>query len=292
MEMLVTKPSEAPQNSNFKPNDVEATSAKSPVSGSWYNGYSPKERDVKFKVMKQFIAKGELPHASGACMLCGDPEVPVEYHDEDYGEPFIWSPPALLCLCRHCHRDKLHKRFKRQSAWLAYIAHIRRGGYARDLNDPKIKKELEACRMAIERGESFVLNHMRPYLSDVGSEWFANLRMDPESLTDPTARPRPLTSPDLKRVQELFHGLIRARTRGGGINAPRCLPKIAIANGTKENPNWFPVNGMYGGFSYWIEWDDSKPTLHTESWCRIEGGSGQYHVITPDEVHLIDEGFV
>lgn len=159
--------------------------------GSWYNGYNPKEREDKFKELKRLIVKGELPPATGPCELCGDPEVPVEYHDEDYGEPFIWNPPALYCLCRNCHRDKLHKRFWRYSAWLAYLAHIRRGGYARDLKDRGIKKEIDACRVAIERSEPFTLRELRPYKRSVGEEWFANLRMDPESLSDPAARLRP-----------------------------------------------------------------------------------------------------
>lgn len=124
-------------------------------------------------------------------MLCGDPDVPVEYHDEDYGEPFIWEPPALLCLCRHCHRDKLHKRFWRHSVWHAFIAHVRRGGFARDLKDKGIYKELKAYQAAIERGETPTLRPLRPYAREVGNEWFANLRMDPESLSDPEARPRP-----------------------------------------------------------------------------------------------------
>lgn len=63
------------------------------VEGSWYNGYSPKERDKKYKILMRLIAKGKLPTASGPCALCGDPDVPVEYHDEDYGEPFIWEAP-------------------------------------------------------------------------------------------------------------------------------------------------------------------------------------------------------
>ena len=159
--------------------------------GSWYNGYSPKERDKKFKVLKQLIAKGDLPPATGPCALCCDPEVLVEYHDEDYGKPFIWEAPALLCLCRNCHRDKLHKRFWRHTAWQAYIAHIRRGGYARDLKDPMIKKEVKAYQVAIERGEPFMLRQLRPYPHTVGEEWFSNLLMDPGSLTDPLARPRP-----------------------------------------------------------------------------------------------------
>jgi hypothetical protein len=159
--------------------------------GSWYNGYSPHERNEKFKLGKRLWASGTRPQASGRCMLCGDPETPVEYHSEDYSTPYIWEPPATLSLCRHCHRDKLHKRFWRHSAWQAFIAHIRRGGYARDLKDPTIKRELEVCRKAIEQGASFTLAPLRPYAGVVGSEWFANVRMDPESLSDPTARPRP-----------------------------------------------------------------------------------------------------
>jgi hypothetical protein len=157
----------------------------------WYNGYSAKERDLKFKELKRRIVRGELRPATGPCALCGDPEVPVEYHDEDYGEPFIWEVPALSQLCRHCHRDKLHKRFWRHAAWHAFVAHVRRGGYARDLKDREIRKEFDACKRAIEQGRSFVLRSLRPYRCVVGQEWFANLRLDPESLRDPTARPRP-----------------------------------------------------------------------------------------------------
>jgi hypothetical protein len=160
------------------------------VVTSWYNGYSPKERDDKFKAMKKLLAKGELAQPSGSCALCNDNEVPLEYHDEDYGAPFIWEPPALLALCRHCHRDKLHKRFNRPLAWSAYVAHIRRGGYARDLKDLVIKKEVDACKAAIENNEAFTLKILRPYQHEIGKEWFANLRMDIESLSDSQARQR------------------------------------------------------------------------------------------------------
>lgn len=157
----------------------------------WYNGYSAKERNAKFKALKQRLASGELAPAASPCALCCDPDVPVEYHDEDYGEPFVWGAPALLALCRHCHRDKLHKRFWRHSSWLAYVAHVRRGGYGRDLKDPAVMREFAQCRAAIEKGQSFPLRVLRPYAGVVGEEWFANLRMDPDSLSDANARPRP-----------------------------------------------------------------------------------------------------
>jgi hypothetical protein len=156
----------------------------------WYN--SPKERKDNFKELKRRVATHEIDEASGPCALCGDPDVPVEYHNEDYGiAPFIGVEPALFSLCRNCHSDKLHKRFWRHSAWRAFVAHIRRGGYARDLKDQIVKKELEAFRVANERGEFPTLRELRPYKGTPGLEWFANLRMDSESLSDLSARPRP-----------------------------------------------------------------------------------------------------
>ena len=160
------------------------------VEGSWYNGYRPKERLSKLREMNRRLASGELTQAAGPCALCGDPDVPVEYHDEDYGEPYLWSPPAQYCLCRHCHRHKLHTRFKAPSAWNTYLAHIRRGGYACDLKDREIKTEVEKYRVALERGETPPLKYLRPYPHEIGKEWFATLRMDIESLEDPSARKR------------------------------------------------------------------------------------------------------
>lgn len=158
---------------------------------NWYNGYSPEERDYKFKVMNRLIKKGDVPKATGPCALCGDPEVPVEYHDEDYGEPFIWEPPAMFALCRDCHRDKLHRRFWSHSAWQAFLAHVRRGGYARDLKeDPLIQSEFGAYRASVARGEPATLKPLRPYTKTPGTEWFADLRMDIDSRTDLKARPR------------------------------------------------------------------------------------------------------
>lgn len=158
---------------------------------SWYNGYSAQERDKKFRNYKAIAKQGEIPSPTGPCALCNDPEAQVEYHDEDYSEPYIWEPPALLTLCRHCHRNKLHKRFHDVAGWRAFIAHVRRGGYARDLQDKAIKDEVRRCKLAILAGEPFVLRSLRPYAGTVDQEWFANLRLDPQSLNDPVARPRP-----------------------------------------------------------------------------------------------------
>src|SRR5689334_17545615 len=112
------------------------------MSGSYYNGYSWKERYAKFQELKERIAQGKTPPPTGPCDLCGDPDVPVEYHDEDYSKEYLWEPRALYVLCQHCHRHKLHRRFNRPFAWEAFLAHVRRGGYASELQDPKVKKEV------------------------------------------------------------------------------------------------------------------------------------------------------
>ena len=168
--------------------------------GNPYNGYSWKERDDKFKEMNKRIASDtsdtsdtsdKLSPASGPCALCGDPKAAVEYHDEDYSVPYSWSEPAAYAVCRYCHIFQLHMRFTRPVSWQAFLAHVRRGGYASDLKDPEIKNEVEAARFAIRNGSQAVLRELRPYNRTVGEEWFARLRLDSESLTDEKARLRP-----------------------------------------------------------------------------------------------------
>ena len=156
----------------------------------WYNGYSPYERAINLKITKRLLASGELVRAQGPCDLCNDPSVPVEYHSEDYALPVRCAPPAAYALCRNCHRDKLHNRFKRPGLWMAFLAHVRRGGYARDLKAPAIRREFQALRRAQASGKPFALVQMRPYARISGKEWFAHLRMDIVSLGDPMARPR------------------------------------------------------------------------------------------------------
>lgn len=165
------------------------------MGGSWYNGFSPRERSAKSAELKRQQRAGAVGFPTGPCMLCGDPDVPVEFHSEDYGYPYLFDPPAMYTLCRHCHRAKLHRRFRHPHQWAAFKAHVRRGGYARDLAEPVVKREVSDLQATLARGEDRPLRPLRAYAAEPGSEWFERLRTDPESLTDPSARPRGGTAP-------------------------------------------------------------------------------------------------
>lgn len=98
---------------------------------------------------------------------------------------------------------------------------------------------------------------------------------------------------DLNIIQKYFHELIINRSEELIKNfkiRENSLPIITNVN--QKQKCWFPIPGMYGGFSYQLFDKNNKPLLISESWCRIVGGSGQRHEITVDECKLVDEGFV
>src|SRR5688572_15533070 len=163
------------------------------MSGAWYNGYSDKERSAKGRARGKLLASGAVPKSRGACMLCGDPEASLELHSEDYAKPYLWEPPAAYELCRHCHRNKLHKRFQSPSMWKAFLAHVRRGGYARDLKDWKVRAEVKAAERDIANGKSPALSPLRKRVVPIPDSWADNLTLDPKSRESVTHQPRKST---------------------------------------------------------------------------------------------------
>lgn len=149
-----------------------------------YNGFTWHERDAKYREMQRRIETGSLAAPRGPCRLCWDPgssetDVVFEYHDEDYRREYTWSEPAAYVLCRSCHVHRLHKRFSNPIGWLGFVAHVRRGGYARDLRDPNINKELKAYCEDLKSGRPpRTMVPLRPYPAEAGKEWFAHLSMD------------------------------------------------------------------------------------------------------------------
>ena len=81
-------------------------------------------------------------------------------------------------------------RFARPALWFAFVDHVRRGGYASDLKDPIIRREFRQYRNALERGEQATLRPLRHYGPIPGTEWFAAVSVDGDSMRDADFRPR------------------------------------------------------------------------------------------------------
>jgi hypothetical protein len=96
----------------------------------------------------------------------------------------------------------------------------------------------------------------------------------------------------LRAIQQHFHRVIRDRA-GDSIDRHRLtLPELAPLVASSEPKAWFPVPGMSGGFSYWLEGEGEQMKLISENWCWDVEGSGQRHEISASGWQLVDEGFV
>jgi hypothetical protein len=96
----------------------------------------------------------------------------------------------------------------------------------------------------------------------------------------------------LQAIERHFHAVIHGRAANLVDQHNLTLPKLAPLLGATESKGWFPIPGMYGGFSYWLEGGGDQAKLVTESWCRVVGGSGQRHEFTAAGSRLVEEGFV
>ena len=97
-----------------------------------------------------------------------------------------------------------------------------------------------------------------------------------------------LPAATLEAIQRGFHMLIHERAGDLVTDQQLRLPELEPLTEQQNPACWFPVPGMYGGFSYRLE----RGTLLVESWCRVVGGSGRRHVIDEHGMRLIAEGFV
>lgn len=99
---------------------------------------------------------------------------------------------------------------------------------------------------------------------------------------------------DFAAIEKRFHDVINGRCHflEWAKNPDRNMPRITEDLLGREEREWFPVPGMYGGFAYELTEGADGLTLTVESWCRVVGGSGQRHIITPDSTELVEVGFV
>jgi hypothetical protein len=102
----------------------------------------------------------------------------------------------------------------------------------------------------------------------------------------------PDTATELERIQAHFHALMRSRAVDLIREDPANLPILTEGLGTQDEPMWYPIESMDGGFKYW--WDPGAVGLRlmTENWSRAVAGSGQLHEVTSAGARLLAEGFV
>jgi hypothetical protein len=103
---------------------------------------------------------------------------------------------------------------------------------------------------------------------------------------------RQIPEETLRAIQRRFHEVIRGRAAELIDEHRLPLPDVALLLMSGEPKAWFPIPGMYGGFSYWLEGEGEQAKLISESWCRVVGGSGQRHEVTANGSRLVDQGFV
>ncbi|GAA1979778.1 ankyrin repeat domain-containing protein [Kitasatospora viridis] len=108
----------------------------------------------------------------------------------------------------------------------------------------------------------------------------------------PLLRPAPrheVADGDLRAMEHFLHALIRVRTESMGITARLLPPQVSVLGELPDARLHFAVPGMYGGFTTELKADQVQ--LEVRSFCRVAGGSGQTHRITPEECALIENGW-
>lgn len=90
-----------------------------------YNGFTPQERERSLVWQKAQILNGKYP-APSECCACGQTKGVIDYHQEDYSEPY-GEHIFKYQLCYICHM-MLHCRFSCPKQWERYRAYIERGG--------------------------------------------------------------------------------------------------------------------------------------------------------------------
>lgn len=82
---------------------------------------------------------------------------------------------------------------------------------------------------------------------------------------------------ELAKVEKNFHFLINDRTKLFMVNRPQEMPSLKEHF---EGERYFPVDGMYGGFSYRFKPEIGGLKLIVESWSRVVEGSTLVHEVS------------
>ena len=93
----------------------------------------------------------------------------------------------------------------------------------------------------------------------------------------------------LKAIQRHFHSLIKTRTHQFSPRGAARLPSLDEIRESSSAEGWLPVPGMFGGFMFRLDRDESSPRLLVETRVGIRLELGPRYVITEVGVASIEE---
>ena len=89
----------------------------------------------------------------------------------------------------------------------------------------------------------------------------------------------------LSKIEKNFHLLILEKANAFIGNQKLEMPKLSECFYEKR---YFPVQGMYGGFSYWFKPKDDAVTLIVQSWIRVVEDSTTTHEVSAEGFIKVD----
>lgn len=291
------------------PRPMKITGRSSSITNSFINSIIPVVFPNEEQVREAFEILGMTPETY-QCAYCGD--VPTEW---DHLRPLVKNKKPtgyiseihnLVPTCGKCNQSKGNKEWK---AWMvsnAVLSPTKRG-----------VKDIPGRIARLERYEAWGIPTHMEFESIVGEEIWTRHWHNWQRVQDLMRESQVLAAEinakvataykalsslvehsdsailesGLKELEERFHALIQSRLEEFGVPLPKDLPHLEGLRATKQNPGWFDVDGMYGGFSYYLLSSESPAKLIVESWSRIIGGSGQRHLITQNSTELVEAGF-
>lgn len=89
----------------------------------------------------------------------------------------------------------------------------------------------------------------------------------------------------LFKIEKNFHLLILEKANAFIGNRKIEMPRLSECFYEKR---YFPVQGMYGGFSYWFKPENDTVTLIVQSWSRVVEDSTTTHEVSAEGFTKVD----
>jgi hypothetical protein len=96
----------------------------------------------------------------------------------------------------------------------------------------------------------------------------------------------PVPLETLWRIEANFHRMLLDRAEWIITNESLTLPQLEVLLEIPEPEMTFPIPGYYGGFRYWLEFNETEIKLIAKGGTRMAEKSWHYE-ITDDEIRLI-----